>query len=374
MKQKILLRLLSVLLMLFFTVSQISSVYATDDLDSLEQSSTELENELSALETELENLSAEITSISRQINETTEEIKQTKSELAIAKGQEEVQYEAMKQRIQFMYENGSGSFWEMLFSSASLADFLNRAEFFSTINEYDQTQLQKFAETKESIAEKEAQLLEKQETLYSLQEELSQKEQTITSKISDASFELSSITKQIEDAKEAAQNAQDELDEEVEPVYPSNPEPPSVPSEPDVSDEPDVSEGPDTSEDNTPSEPETPDYAASASDLELFAALIECEAGSTDYEGMLAVASVVVNRMNHSHYPDTLRGVIYQAGQFPPAHDGKVDKVLARGVKDSCLQVANDALAGKNNVGDCLSFRSASSGHVGIIIGDNVFF
>ena len=89
---------------------------------------------------------------------------------------------------------------------------------------------------------------------------------------------------------------------------------------------------------------------------------------------MLAVASVVVNRMKHSNYPDTLRGVIFQSGQFPPAHNGKVDKILERGVKDSCLKAAQDALNGKNNVGDCLSFRSASSGHVGTIIGDNVFF
>ena len=108
--------------------------------------------------------------------------------------------------------------------------------------------------------------------------------------------------------------------------------------------------------------------------MELFAALIECEAGSTNYDGMLAVASVVVNRMNSSYYPNTLRGVIYQSGQFPPAHNGLVDAKLKRGVKDSCLQAAKDALAGKNNVGDCLSFRAASSGHAGTIIGDNVFF
>ena len=125
-----------------------------------------------------------------------------------------------------------------------------------------------------------------------------------------------------------------------------------------------------------PSQPTTPeiDYAASASDLELFAALIECEAGSTDYEGMLAVASVVVNRMKHKNFPNTLRGVIYQSGQFPPAHNGSVDKKLKRGVKESCLQAAQDALNGKNNVGSCLSFRAASTGHAGTIIGDNVFF
>ena len=71
----------------------------------------------------------------------------------------------------------------------------------------------------------------------------------------------------------------------------------------------------------------------SASELELFAALIECEAGSTHYEGMLAVASVVMNRVNHRYYPDTITGVIYQSGQFSPVASGKLDKVLKRGVK-----------------------------------------
>lgn len=74
------------------------------------------------------------------------------------------------------------------------------------------------------------------------------------------------------------------------------------------------------------SQNQTPDV--SASELEIFAALIECEAGSTDYDGMLAVASVVMNRVNHRYYPDTITGVIYQSGQFSPVASGKLDKVL----------------------------------------------
>ena len=77
---------------------------------------------------------------------------------------------------------------------------------------------------------------------------------------------------------------------------------------------------------------------SAASELEIFAALIECEAGSTDYDGMLAVASVVMNRVNHRYYPDTITGVIYQSGQFSPVASGKLDKVLKRGIKSSCLE------------------------------------
>ena len=246
----------------------------------------------------------------------------------------------MKTRIKYMYENGGNNFLEILFSSASLADFLKKADYYASINEYDRTALKKLAETQESIAQQEAQLEKEQASLIALQEDLNQEE----AEIGKASSELK---KQLAQARKEAENA---LKQEVKPITPED----------------DTS----NSSDFTPNL----DYAADASDIELFAALIECEAGSTDYEGMLAVASVVVNRMNHSSYPNTLRGVIYQSGQFPPAHNGKVDKILARGVKDSCVQVANDALAGKNNVGSCLSFRAASSGHAGTIIGDNVFF
>ena len=106
----------------------------------------------------------------------------------------------------------------------------------------------------------------------------------------------------------------------------------------------------------------------------LLAALIECEAGSSNYEALLAVGAVVVNRMKHANYPDTVYGVIYHPGQFPPATNGKVDKILARGTKDLCETAARDALNGKTNVEDCISFRAAGNGYVGTVIGDNVFF
>ena len=366
MKSKFLLRILSILIIFSITVTLIAPVYATDSIDSLENSSSALENELSSLEDELAALSDEISSIADQISSTTEEIHQTKAELAIAKGQEEQQYEAMKQRIQYMYENGTTSFLHILLSSESLADFINRAEIFSAINEYDQAQFQKLVETKESIAQKEEALAQKQENLYTLQEELNQKEAAINAKISNTSSELTNITQKLAAAREEARKAQEELDQKVEPVIPVEPEEPTTPEpeEPEISNEPNYND----------SNNENSNISATVSDIELFAALIECEAGSTDYEGMLAVASVVVNRMKHPNYPDTLRGVIYQAGQFTPAHNGSIDRVLERGVKDACVQVANDALAGKNNVGDCLSFRSASSGYAGTIIGSNVFF
>ncbi len=411
MKPKYLLQILSFFLIFSLTLTLICPVHATDTVDSLEDSASELQEELSGLQNELAQLGDEISSITEQLLAITSEIKQTKAELALAKGQEEVQYAAMKQRIRYMYENGATSFWEILFTSVSLADFLRRAELFSAISEYDNAQLQKLIDTQESIAAKETALAQKQEELHTLQDSLNKKEETLTQKISNTSSELDTLNAQLEAARKEAEKAQEELNQEVKPVIPTEPKPDTTPEAPPAQDNKPNTETPPTQNDkpNTetppaqndkpssdvpPAQNDKPDNGSegssgnnnnnsdnsdsnitdTASDLELFAALIECEAGSRDYEGMLAVASVVVNRMNHPRYPDTLRGVIFQAGQFTPAHNGSLERVLKRGIKNSCLQAAQDALAGKNNIGDCLSFRSEGSGHVGIVIGGNVFF
>ncbi len=113
---------------------------------------------------------------------------------------------------------------------------------------------------------------------------------------------------------------------------------------------------------------------ANSDEVTLLGALIQCEAGGGSYEGMVAVGSVVMNRVRSGAYPGSISGVIYQAGQFPPALSGSVANVIANGVRSSCLQAARAAIGGTDNTNGALSFRSASSGYAGTVIGANVFF
>lgn len=114
--------------------------------------------------------------------------------------------------------------------------------------------------------------------------------------------------------------------------------------------------------------------AASYDDVTLLAALIQCEAGSEPYEGKLAVGAVVVNRMRSGRFPNTVSGVIYQKGQFTPASSGKLARVAAKGPSSSCIQAAQEALNGADNTGGAVSFRRASTGRAGVVIGHHVFF
>lgn len=113
--------------------------------------------------------------------------------------------------------------------------------------------------------------------------------------------------------------------------------------------------------------------AASYDDVTLLGALIQCEAGSEPYEGKVAVGAVVMNRLR-AGYAGSISGVIYQSGQFSPASSGALASVLASGVNGSCLQAAQEAINGTDNVGGAKSFKRASSGAAGIVIGNHVFF
>lgn len=112
-----------------------------------------------------------------------------------------------------------------------------------------------------------------------------------------------------------------------------------------------------------------------ADDTMLLAALIQCEAGSEPYEGQLAVGAVVMNRVRSGAYPDNVYGVIYASGQFTPAMAGKVDALYVSGkVKESCVQAAQQAIAGDTNVGSATHFRRNNGTREGVVIGKQVFW
>ena len=98
------------------------------NIDSLQSKKQELENYLSDLNTQYEDLTNAISELSIQAGEKENELKQLHTELKKAKKALNKQYDDMKLRIQYMYENGGTSALETLLSSKDLSEFLNNAE------------------------------------------------------------------------------------------------------------------------------------------------------------------------------------------------------------------------------------------------------
>lgn len=78
------------------------------------------------------------------------------------------------------------------------------------------------------------------------------------------------------------------------------------------------------------------------SDVELLARLISAEAKDEPYNGKVAVGAVVLNRMRHSSFPNTIAGVIYQPGAFSSLNNGQFKEKIS----DSALKAAQDAING----------------------------
>lgn len=338
---------------------------AQNQMDALKAQENGLQGELADLNTQLSDISAQITDLEQQISKKQEEIAVTKEELQTAKQQKAEQYASMKQRIRYIYEVGNANVMEVLLSSTSMADFLNKAEYVEEINRYDREMLDRYENTCVQVAEREQTLQEEKSSLEVMQADMETKKGRVDTLISDTKSSITAKQAQISDAKDAVDAYEDEIakmkayEEELEKKK--------------------AEEAKKLAEERKKRQQQAENtggggtVTANSSDLAMLAALVECEAGGESYEGQWAVASVVVNRVKSGSYPNTVSGVIYQSGQFSPVASGRFAVVLARGANAGCVKAAQTALSGSTNV-NALHFCRASSGVPGTVIGNHVFY
>ncbi len=117
--------------------------------------------------------------------------------------------------------------------------------------------------------------------------------------------------------------------------------------------------------------------AATEANIYLLARIISAEARGEPYTGQVAVGAVVLNRIEHPSFPDTLAGVIYQKGAFTAITDGQFNQPIS----DSAYRAARDALNGWDPTGGCIYYYNPKktsnkfiwSRPVVITIGDHRF-
>lgn len=120
-------------------------------------------------------------------------------------------------------------------------------------------------------------------------------------------------------------------------------------------------------------------YNVSYDDAYLLACLVYSEAGSEPYEGKLATANIVLNRLSSGRYGSSISDVINAPGQFSVVRLGTFAAALSSGPNSESVRAANDALAGNNNVPGYNSFCNAAGGNYDSygsysVIGNQVFY
>lgn len=379
----------------FAIVLSVLPTFADDDIQDLEGQTSTLENELQGINKEILSLSEKISTTEMQVEILNGAIARTTDELAATQADEDKRYEDAKARIKYMYEHGNATLLEMLFSAENMADFLNKADFIEHLSEYDRNALDELAAVHKQIEDEQDDLKAQQSSLAELQSELQSQQAELQKKADETSTNLADVQKRLQAAKEeaarkaaaeqaakeeaarkAAEKAAAEAAAQAQAQAQNNSSSSSNSVSSGNTSSGNSSQG-NTSSGNSGSTVVTGENIhASSNDLTLLASIIQCEA-IQQYDALLAVATVIMNRVESSLFPNSISGVVYANGQFEPVWTGRLDKVLESGPTSLSMQVAQDAINGARlaSVADCYYFLYAgATDRKGVNVGGNVFF
>ncbi len=331
------------------------------ELSGLKAEQSGLKKDLKSLNEQLTQIVANLEDLERQIHEKEQEISDTQDALAEARATEEWQYLSMVERARAMYEMKDESYVNALLKEKSLSDVLNAADYMERVAAYERKMMDQYIANREFIESEEARLQTEKENLDSLKAQAQSEEARVSELIAQTSDSIAKYGDQIADAEARAREYEEQIKKEEENLEYLRKK---------LAEEIALSQAAANAAWRDISE-----VTFAEGDRYLLANLIYCEAGGEPYAGKLAVASVVINRVLSSKYPDTVVGVIYQSGQFSPVRSGRLDLALASGkATDACYRAADEAMAGTTNVGNCVYFRTPVEGLTGINIGGHVFY
>ncbi len=198
--------------------------------EQLEEKKKALESKIATLEKEKGNILVYIEKLDKQLEEIEKdmadlnakirvvdaELIQTEQELEEAILQVENQYNSMKLRIKYMYENGDSDYISLLLQSDGFGDFLSRTEYIAKISEYDKKCYENYIELKQKVEDTKAKLEERKAELATLKEELAYEEQTVTKLSNDKAVELAKYEEKIDEADSEAEAFQQEIEKQEE--------------------------------------------------------------------------------------------------------------------------------------------------------------
>lgn len=203
----------------------VTPVFAEPDtLESLQNKQEDLQNQKAAAQDELNSLQSELNTIMEKTAELEdqliakgEEIIQAKEDLKVAEEKRDEQYDAMKLRIKYMYETGSGTAtMEKVMTSGDISSMLTQAEYSQQVHEYDREQLQEYADTVQEIEDLQDKLETEMTNLEDLEAEYQKQQEELNTTISTKQDEVSDLDSMIQEAARKVQEEKDRQEAEAE--------------------------------------------------------------------------------------------------------------------------------------------------------------
>ena len=350
-----------------------------NEINENESRYNEIQNKLTQLENSKENLAeyvvklnesytyilSVIDDLDKQISSKSQELDNIDEKISETENQLKEQYDLMSLRIQFLYESNSTNFIESILSAQDFEELINQISYYNDIVEYDRSELDKLQSSMTNLNNMKTELSASIEELNGLKAEQDKQKVQLEALMAEASTNISNHQAQIDEAEsvaaamveemEAKRNSIEELKKEEERRLAELARKESM-------------EAAGEKEEKIP-------YAPIDGDLRRLAAIIYCEARGEPYEGQVAVATVVMNRVESTRFPNTVEEVIAQPNQFTPYGMGLYAIALAKDdMQQSCIDAAREVLENGVRSGDWLFFRTINNIVQGTYIGHHVFY
>lgn len=177
---------------------------ASGKVNAIQSDVDEVAGEIDEIDAALVEIIASVELIEEDITDKEKQIEQTIEELEEAQAVEQEQYEAMKLRIQFMYEKGDTTYLQLLLASQNFGDMINKAEYIEKLYEYDREKLLEYQAAREAVEQLKEQLEEERSELEAQQHELEEEKESLEIILADKQEAYDNYEVQLAQAKQEA--------------------------------------------------------------------------------------------------------------------------------------------------------------------------
>ena len=174
------------------------------EIEDMESDKEDTFKYIEKLDKKTEKLEKELENVGKQLKETKKELEKNQAELEKAKEEAGKQYDTMKRRIKYMYENGNQDYLDMIFGSKNMGDLLNRTEYVEKISDYDKNIFTEYKKTKDEIATKTDQTQKQMEQLEAYEADYKQEKDSIAQLKKNKKKELASYEKSLKNNQKKA--------------------------------------------------------------------------------------------------------------------------------------------------------------------------
>lgn len=200
---------------LLVSILAVTPVFAAS-LEDMQADKAQAESEASSLRNQIAQTLEKIQTLEKDLEIKQDEIDEAGEELEQAAAMQTEQYQAMKLRIKYMYEEGSGSALETLLSATSFSDFINKAEYVQEVHSYDRTKLTEYENTTKKVEELKDGLEEEYAQMQVMQTDLEEEKISLNVTLEEKKEEIAQLDESIQAEIKARQEAERREREEAE--------------------------------------------------------------------------------------------------------------------------------------------------------------